>query len=376
MSAIRSFGLACALAGVLFGCRWVNDDKGLIRNTADDYLTAQESKPLVIPDDMKGSRIQDAWPIPEITEKPLARRYPNAAPRPEAFLGAGVGDAAKIQKLGKRSWMVVSDAPSTVWPVVKQFLADNGIAVAFEAPAEGRIDGTWLALDDSDYRDIVRTAISDGKQSEDVIGGRDRIRFKIEQGIRRGSSEIHLRHENDASGPPSTEWPESSSLTNVEDAVLGEFGSYYAAGVSAQSVSKVALDISTETKAAIERDEQGHPQLRLNIDFDRAWAVIGQALRRANVDVKNVERDSGLVHVEIQNRVLTGRKPSFFSRVWPGGGEDVTVVDIRVASSGATQLVQVLEREGGPVPDRGRGRGPGPPPWPPGTRGPSVESVD
>ena len=348
LAALGTGALLCGLAG----CGWMNDDRGFIRNTSDDYLDARESRPLIIPEDMEASPIRDTWDIPEIASKPLARHFPKRAPRPDAIFADSSGDAVKIQRLGDRQWLVVADPPATVWPVVKQFLGDNGVAVAAESPAGGRVDGSWLEVaGDGDYRDVVRDTIRDVKQEQATHGGRDRIRFQIEYGIRAGSSEIHIRHENDALGETDAAWPDTSALADVEEQLLHELGAYYGAGVTAQSISMVALDISSREKAVVERDEQGYPLLRLNVDFERAWAVIGQALQRAELEVKNLERSTGSFHVEVDIGQLGGDRPGFFSRILPGrGGATLRSYDVRIASGDASQVVQVFEPGGDPAP--------------------------
>lgn len=342
-----------AIAFAVVGCRWFNDDEGLIRNTADDYLEARVSEPLIVPQDMEDERVQDAWPIPVIVEKPLAKHYPTGAPRLDAIVRSNDAGAVKIQKLGGRSWLIVSNEPFSVWPVVKQFLADNGVEVSFEAPAQGLIGGVWLLIEEESYRDVIRVAIQDGKKENGISGGKDRIRFKIEQGIRDGSSEVHVRHENDSSVGEMSKWPDSSALTSVETVLLTEIGSYYAAGLASPAVSKAALGISTDMKATIESDAQGYPQLRLNLDFDRAWAAVSQALGRANIEIERSERDKGLFQVAIERGAMTGDKSEpFLARLWSRGDDAKShAVDIRIASvdSGA-HLVRVLEREGGPAP--------------------------
>ena len=336
---------AAILLIALTGCRWLNDDAGLIRNTSNDYIEAKETEPLVIPADMSRERIRDTWPIPEIEAKPLARHYPDEAPKPDAIFGEAQ-EPVKIQKLGDRRWLIIADEPSTVWPVVEQFFIDNGIDIASEQPEEGRIDGAWLSLGDGDHKDVVREAISEQKQD---MAGRDRIRFKIEQGIRYGSSEVHIRHENDALTQSGADWPTTSSLADVEEAVLSEFGGYYAAGITTQSVSMLASRISTANKAIIDRDGQGHPRLRLNVDFDRAWAVVQQALQRAEVEIGNRERSDGLFQVKITKNVLGGQRKSLLSRFWPTDDE-ARLLDIRIDSSENAQVVQVFERDGEPAP--------------------------
>lgn len=334
---------SAALLGALAGCAWLNDDTGLVRDTSDDYLDARQAPPLIIPEDIEASPVEDTWAIPDIDQKPLARHFPGRAPRPDAIFGAD-DDAVKIQKLAGRQWLVMAGEPSTIWPVVKQFLADNGIAAAAEFPAAGRIDGEWLTIADQDYRDVVRAAL----REDTGMAERTRIRFKLEHGIRQGSSELHVRYENDAA--PAAAWPDGSPSAAIEEKLLHEFGAYYGAGIATESVSMVALDIASERKAIVERDAQGHPVLRLNVDFERAWAVIGQALQRAEVTVKELERHAGTFHIELDSRQLTGKGPSLFSRILPGDGRArMAAYHIRIAGRGGTQMVQVFEPQGQPA---------------------------
>ena len=339
--------LLCALAG----CAWINDDRGFIRNTSDDYLDARERRPLVIPQDMETSPIRDTYDIPAIAPKPLARHFPKRAPRPDAIFADTSDDAVKIQRLAGRSWLVVGDPPATAWPVVKQFFGDNGVAVAAESPTGGRVDGDWLTVGDEDYRDVVRDVLKDVRNDAGVSSGKDRVRFLIEHGIRPGSSEIHIRHENDALATPTEAWPAVSALPDVEEQLLHEFGGYYGADVTTQSISMIALDIASREKAVVERDDEGYPLLRLNVDFERAWAVVGQALQRAPVSVKDLERSTGSFQVEIDPRELGGDRPGFFSRFIPGrGGGRTQSFDVRIVSAGDSQVVQVFEPGGDPAP--------------------------
>ncbi|MDE0227192.1 MAG: outer membrane protein assembly factor BamC [Gammaproteobacteria bacterium] len=343
---LRATAVVAVLVPAVTGCRWLSDEKGLVRNTSNDYIEAQETEPLIIPGDLSAARIRDTWPIPAIEAKPLARHYPGDAPPPDAIFGGEAQDAIKIQRLGDRRWMIIADEPSKVWPVLEQFLTENGIGIASETPEAGRIDGTWLSVDSGNHEDVVRGTIKEHKQDAD---GRDRIRFKIEQGIRYGTSEIHLRHENDALAQPTADWPSKSAAPDVEEALLLEFGGYYAAGISTQSVSMLARQISTANKAVIERDGQGYPKLRLNVDFDRAWAVVNSALERAEVEIDNTQRSDGLLQVNITKDVLGGRERSLLSRFWPSG-EDARPLDIRIESIEESQVVQVFERDGQPAP--------------------------
>ena len=111
---------------------------------------------------MEALRIQDALPIPEVVEQPITKVFPREAPRPDVLVGRDF-DAVRIQRLGDRRWIVLGDPPAQVWPLTKQFLADNGVALGREDAAAGSVDSAWIVIADQEYGDVVRSAIRDGR---------------------------------------------------------------------------------------------------------------------------------------------------------------------------------------------------------------------
>ena len=330
----------CAVVALASGCGWWTSEE----RSPYPYLAAQPGDALEVPSDLVGVTIEDTWPIPEIEDHPLARVYPGEAPRPEIFVGREDRDAVKIQRLGERRWVVVADPPELVWPVVKQFLTDAGVAIAGEDPPRGVIDGDWLDIAGSDQEDIIRASLRDAREEASLGEGRDRIRFRIEQGIRRGSTEIHVRHENDALMAPSAEWAETSAIPSAEETILGEFGSYYAAGVASQTVSMVGRDVATESKAKVERDDAGYPILRLNVDFDRAWATVSQALGRAEIEVMRQDREGALIEA------MMPAEGGAVVRLLQGRSQRPGPVQIRINEANDGCVVNVVHLDGQPVP--------------------------
>jgi len=225
-------------------------------------------------------------------------------------------EGVKIQKLGDQRWLLVPQAPAVVWPKVKQFFADNGVAIELEQPQTGRIDTEWMTISSKAARDVVRLSISDARQSAGVTTGRDRVRVLIEPGIRDRSTEIHLRYENDSKSMPHEDvMPAQSDIVEVETQLLNELGGYIAANVADASISFVARNISTQSKAELQRDASDLPTLRLNLDFDRAWATVNQALHEANLDVTDVDRSAGVFYVTVTDQMLNQEeKPSIWTR--------------------------------------------------------------
>ena len=350
---------AAAVLAVLLlasGCGWFSDDRGFFVNRSDDYIDAREAPRLVIPEDL-GETLADPFPIPPVPAQENARFYPGRAPLPDAIYANDNRDAIRIQRLGERIWLVVPEAPTTVWPKIKQFLAENGVGVVSEQPGRGRITTEWLSIEDEPYRDVVRSLLKDVKSSPSQ-DGRDRLLLQVEQGLRELTSEVHMRHQGDAGAGSEGEAPAdldqlASGLVEVERRLLNELGAYIAARVAEQTVSMVAQEIVGQVKSELARDEAGQPILRLFLDEERAWATLSQALDNAGIEVLETDRQSRVHHVRIPEEVLLGEeKRGFFRRLFSSrGGGDVPEVALRLTEEESGHYaLSVRDRAGQFVP--------------------------
>lgn len=306
---------------LLASCGWMNDGEGLILTPADDYMEAEQDQELIVPEDLRSLTNTDPFPIPVAPQPINPRYYPSRPPLPDAIYANDNRDEVRIQALGDRRWLVVPEAPTTVWPKLKQFLAENGIAVTYDAPQVGRLNTTWLKVEDQQYRDVIRTALRDAKQAGNLQVGQDRLLMRVEQGLRPLTTEVHLRHENDSLTLPVRDDIENldvmfSDLSGAERDLLNEIGAYIAAKVSETTVSKVALQIGSSEKAALTLDANGDPLLKLFLDYDRAWATLGQALENAQIEVASYDRETGSYFVNVPIEMITGEdQKSFFCRI-------------------------------------------------------------
>ncbi len=320
MKRVLHAGILLVSALGLSGCMltsWMNDGEGLILNPNDDYLDTQEQAPLEVPEDLRGLAGTDPFPIPETQRTTNPRFYPNRPPLPDAIYANDNRDEVRIQRLGARRWLVVPESPTTAWPKLKQFLAENGISVVAEAPQVGRLNTEWMKIDDTNYRDVVRTLLRDAKQGGNLARGMDRFLIRVEQGMRPASTEIHVRHENDSLTLPVDDGlvdlqTMASDLEGAESDILSEIGAYIAANVSQQTVSKVAQQIGSIQKAEMSRDRNGDPYLRLYLDYERAWATLGQALENAEVEVLSLDRQRGAFFVTVDEESFGGEEDSGF----------------------------------------------------------------
>ncbi len=342
---------------VASGCGWMSDDKGMFVDRSGDYVKARQLPPLEIPDDLHAEKVEDPFPIPPVPAQPNAVYFTEKAPPPDAIYTSDNRGEVRIQRLSQRRWLAIPESPTTVWPKLKQFLAENGLAVTYEEPTQGRIDTDWFLVapvQDQKYRDVVRLVLQEKRQAEGLKTGKERLRLRLEGGLQDQSSEIHLRHENDSQGVPSAIGLASlakvnSALPTAEDELLKELGAYIAARVSEQTVSRVASNISGVNKAEMDRNPDGSPVLRLRLDFERAWAAVSKALENGGVEVTGDDSATGTYNIRVSDAVFSGEEPGFFKRMVTFGGDKPKDLKIQLEGQGEEFTVLVQEVSGEPV---------------------------
>jgi outer membrane protein assembly factor BamC len=336
------------------GCSWITGDRGFIVDRSKEYLDIVEAPPLQIPGGLQAVRIQDSTPVPTIPTPLRPEFFPGHPPRPNAIHGADSRDDVRIQRLGERRWLAIPEDPTTVWPKVRQFLAENGVTLARENPPAGRLDTEWLTVENEPYRDVIRLVTRDAKADAQLTGGRDRIRILVEPGLRERTSEVHLRHENDGFSTPGADelidlQNTASHLVPVEQDLLNELGAYIAARVAEQTVSMVAQDMGGGVKSFLDRDAEGDPILRLLVDFPRAWATIGQSLARANIDIDDTDESNGRYFINVSPDLEVGDPPrrGFLRRMFSFRSAESVALQIRIEpASDGSQVVTAFAADG------------------------------
>lgn len=349
------WGLVALATLVCAGCGWIRrGDDGMFLNPKDDYLDSVQHNKLVVPQDLRTLENTDPFPIPPTPTPPNPSYYPNRPPLPDAIYANDNRDEVRIQRLGDRAWLVIPEPPTTAWPKLKQFMAENGVPLSYDAPDVGRLNTGWLQIDTTAYRDVIRLLLQDAKKANPLLTGQDRFLIRVEQGLRPLTTEIHVRHENDSVSLPVRDEVVvidglRSHVPAAENDLLNEIGAYIAAKVSEQTVSKVALQIGSNKKSELGRDASGFPVLHLYLDHERAWATLGQALENAEVEIKNLDREAGLFSVAIPPAAFgdDGGGKGFFCRLTFSCG-DGEVLDAQIVLRGEKDdyHVSVLDAQG------------------------------
>jgi outer membrane protein assembly factor BamC len=265
------YPLVGALVLGLSGCGYLFGDKGVFRDTSEDYKKAPEVPPIHVPEGKDSDALQEIYAIPPVQDEMImAGEF--EVPRPAPLVAGADEELVRIQRLGDESWALIAAAPGQVWPQVRAFYSAAGISVARVDARAGVMETTWLEL-----------------ESQPMAS---RFRVRIEQGVQRGSSELHVLQMNQAGDIHS--WPANSDNVEQESGMLKALAQYIANSTGTAPVSMVAEQaISASGRISIAEAPEGYAYIRLDLPFDRAWASLGKALQLSTFEITDRDRSTG-----------------------------------------------------------------------------------
>ena len=246
---------------ILAGC--VSDPSKQSRNA---YLLEEEDNTLseVIEDI---TILLDLYPINgEIDKDKLSYELQ----RPRQFFSSGSNNEIRLHKLGQIRWLYVESLPSSVWPILNQYIEnENDLSIRISDPDEG----------------VIETEIFNRKDKE------VKYRFKVEHGIRQASTELFftelVKQEND--------WAILDNDNSEADEFLRKLLDYFSSATVSQGTSLVALNLNQGRKSEVINTNDGKSYIKLSIGFARTWAALNRALKEAAINVKDLNREEGYV---------------------------------------------------------------------------------
>ena len=246
---------------ILVSC--VSDPSKQSRNA---YLLEEEDNTLseVIEDI---SILLDLYPINgEIDKEKLSYELQ----RPRQFFSSGSNNEIRLHKLGQIRWLYVESLPSSVWPILNQYIEnENDLSIGISDPDKG----------------VIETEIFNRKDKE------VKYRFKVEHGIRQASTELFftelVKQEND--------WAILDNDNSEADDFLRKLLDYFSSATVSQGTSLVALNLNQGRKSEVINTDDGKSYIKLSIGFARTWAALNRALKEAAINVKDLNREEGYV---------------------------------------------------------------------------------
>ncbi len=339
--------LKLALLGLtlaLVACSALESDKV-------DYKAAAKAPPLSVP--------------PDLTQLPRDTRYttPGATVSATGFQtgaqGAAVssiavppGSGMRMEGQGSQRWLVIDQPAEKLWPQIKEFWQETGLALVREEPQLGLLETDWAENRAKLPQDFVRRTLGkllDGLYSTSTL---DKYRTRLERNAD-GGTEIYISHRGMEEVYKDTEktktiWQARATDTEMEIEMLRRLMLKLGAS-SQQAALQVAAVVPRQT-ARLEQRE-GQALVLINEGFDRAWRRVGLTLDRTGFTVEDRDRSQGVYFVRyVEPKTPGEEEPGFFSRMFSASPKDKTPQKYRITvrGQGESSTVAVLNAEGAP----------------------------
>mgnify|MGYP000895110732 CR=1 FL=1 len=208
---------------------------------------------------------------------------------PRQVFSSGTTNQVRLHKLGELRWIYIESLPSTVWPVMKDFMTLSEQGLDLDDPEKG---------------------IMESNPFTSITGINSKLVLKVEHGIRQSSSEVFLSHlaQNNLG-----EWERVSVEENIEAEVLKKALDYLSSAPNTSGTSLIALNLNIGQKAIL-KSEKGIDFIEMNLNFSRAWAAVNRALNESLIEVKDLNREEGVFFVNFGVQEEMGFVRGLFSR--------------------------------------------------------------
>jgi outer membrane protein assembly factor BamC len=278
---IATFARAGLCAGLVLGlsaCSYLFGDEGLFPDESEDYKEAREMPVITVPEGMSSESIQELYKVPAVEDN-LVLAGDFDVPRPAPLVAAAADQMVRIQRLGEEQWALIGEPPGQVWPQIRSFLAALQVQVARVDAREGIIETGWITLDSSPMA--------------------SRFQFRIDQGVQRGNSELHVLQQHQTGNIE--RWPASSDNTQQEADMLQGVAQYIANSSETAPVSMIAdQSIQASGRISLQEAPEGYTYIQLGLPYDRAWASVEKALRDSSFEVTDRDRSAGEYRVRFK----------------------------------------------------------------------------
>lgn len=359
-----------ALAGLaslaLGGCTTVSDS--FMGAKVDYRAGAVKTAPLDIPPDLTQLSSDPRYQAPTgapVSAAALQGRGAAAASPTAPAATAATGPVAstrvpglRVERVGQQRWLVSSQSPEVLWPLVKSFWTDNGFTLIEEQAAVGMMETDWRENRARLPQDFVRRTIGRVFDSLYDTSERDRYRTRLERTAQ--GTEIYISHRGAAEVSvgdkgESTRWVTRPSDAQLEAEMLARL--MLRLGGPVESVAAPAApQVATATQAVVATPEPaararlqrdgGVLQLQVDDGFDRAWRRAGLALDRNSFTVEDRDRSQGAYLVRYVDPKLAGQAdPGFLARLFGAKRQDLAGqrYRLKVTGTGTTSVIRVLD---------------------------------
>jgi len=357
--------LCLALAFALAGCGSLDQVTG---NETVDYRTSgNKTAPLDIPPDLtqlsrdpryapQGASVSaSTFQTGAVAASPAAASAVTATPVVAVNTAATTAGQTKIERLGNERWLSSPLTPDQVWPQLRAFWQEMGMALVVDRPEAGVMETDWAENRAKIPQDALRAVIGKVLDSAYSTGERDKFRTRVERTetgsdvfiTMRGMVEIYI-----GSDKSQTTWQPRPADPQVEAEMLGRLLQKLAAKPPRAATPAVAAAAASAPEPAPRARllaDRPAPTLEVDDTFDRAWRRVGLALDRSGFTVEDRDRAQGLYFVRYIDPAQAGKEePNFITKLFTSKSDPTGPVRYRVSvkGEGSASVVTVLDNKG------------------------------
>lgn len=263
-----------------------------------------------------------------------------------------------IERDGSQRWLVVGQAPESLWPRIKDFWQENGFLIDVDSPQTGVMETDWAENRAKIPQDFLRKTIGQIFDSLYSTGERDKFRTRLERRAD-GSTEIYISHRGaeeqlTGSDKETTVWTPRPADPDLEAEFLSRMMTYLGVEEKRARDAVASGAVQQAPRAKLLKGVQGS-YVQVDESFDRAWRRVGLALDRVGFTVEDRDRSQGLYfvrYVDQNEDAQTTQKKGFFGNLFSFGSskddkdKKAARYRISVKGSGDSSQVIVLDNDG------------------------------
>lgn len=288
-------------------------------DTSSDYKGAGRSRPLEVPPDLTAVRSSDAYAVPGGST--------SFSEFNQSIQGQEVGvekilanpDGVRMVKAGSQRWLVVDAPAERVWPVLREFWAEQGFAVRVEDAQIGLMETEWKEADAIKAQDEKVSYLKRFDKFLDKLSfeaDRRKYRTRLENGSEPNTTEIYMSHRTVEGAP--------DNGLNVVRTPFGEYATGFRnenqqevkaktddleidaellrrlmikLGIAESRSQEIVASAAVEKRADVVKEADSSVTLNLNDPFDRGWRRVGLALDRIGFVIEDKDRSNGTFFV-------------------------------------------------------------------------------
>jgi outer membrane protein assembly factor BamC len=338
MNALNISVLSLAIF-VLAACSTSNTKESIVSKSFDYKAPPVKVRSLEVPPDLTSYTSDDRYGIPGEAESGTS--YSEFSKGGASRGANSVLPAAKNVRLERKDgqrWLVVNDRAENVWPIVKAFWQENGLAIKIENPQAGVIETDWAENRAKMPMDGIRKLLGSVLGGLYSSGERDQYHTRLERSKDGDSTEIYITHygmkevaEKDETG---FRWITRPSDPELEATMLQLLMSKLGGGSGVlDSSQKSTVEPVAQLTAApkLNKLADGSQSILLSEPFDKCWRRVGLALEQAGIALADKDRSKGIYFLS------SGKQKAQNNQ----GGEKIVLTQVNVQEIGSGCEVSV-----------------------------------